>query len=188
MLLLALLALAFLVALLSGGKLRLLAGVRLKWSGLVLASLAIQIAIFSRRWASSARPWWRAVGYVSSMGLLVLVAWRNRRLPGIPLLSVGLALNTAAIAANGGHMPASPQALALAGLSDLTGTSNSTLMTPDTILWFLGDVLAIPSALPLANVFSIGDILLTAGAIWFLIAAMTGQAKDHTPPEPRPDH
>lgn len=30
-------------------------------------------------------------------------------------------------------------------------------------LWFLGDIFAIPSGFPLANVFSVGDVLILAG-------------------------
>jgi hypothetical protein len=33
-----------------------------------------------------------------------------------------------------------------------------------TRLWFLGDVFAIPAGWPLANVFSVGDVLILLGA------------------------
>ena len=178
MLLLVLLALAFTVGLLLGGKPHHLAEVHLRSSALVLGALAIQILVFSSWWQRQFAPSWGALLYPVSMLLLLVVVWQNRRTPGLPILGVGLLLNAAVIVANGGHMPASPQALEIAGLADtLTAlssgeTANSMIMTPSTPLWFLGDLLAVPASWPLSNVFSIGDTLITIGAIWFLMASM----------------
>lgn len=44
--------------------------------------------------------------------------------------------------------------------------TNSALVT-DANLWFLGDVFGVPAWVPAANVFSVGDLLLVAGA-WVL--------------------
>jgi hypothetical protein len=37
-------------------------------------------------------------------------------------------------------------------------------------LWFLGDVFAIPASWPLANVFSVGDLLIAIGCVWTILA------------------
>jgi hypothetical protein len=89
-------------------------------------------------------------------------ALANRHLPGLPLIAMGGALNLAAIVANGGVMPASAAALRLAGLPAEAGFSNSAHVADANLAW-LGDVFAIPSGWPFANVFSIGDVVVVIG-------------------------
>jgi len=176
MALLALLALAMIVSLLLGGKLSSLAAVHFRHSYLVLIALGIQILVFS--------GWWRSQGvsflvsdmlYVASLVILAVAIWLNRHVPGMWALGLGLALNTAVIMVNGGHMPARIEALSTAGIASSVAefealhVTNSCLITPGTPLWFLGDVFAIPAWLPLANVFSVGDVLIALGGAWFII-------------------
>jgi hypothetical protein len=86
----------------------------------------------------------------------------------MPLIALGAACNLLAIAANGGVMPASPTALAAAGLPmDTPGFQNSTALA-DPRLGFLGDVFFIPASWPLSNVFSVGDVLIALGILWAL--------------------
>ena len=63
-------------------------------------------------------------------------------------------------------MPASRSALATAGLEP---TGDASFANSDLVegahLAFLGDVFAIPAGWPGANVFSVGDVLLVAGAL-----------------------
>jgi Family of unknown function (DUF5317) len=100
------------------------------------------------------------------VGAVFLAA--NRRVPGIAVVALGAALNLLAICANGGVMPASPAALATAGLpADQPGFQSSTAVD-DPRLAFLGDVFAIPASWPLANVFSVGDVLIGLGLAWRL--------------------
>jgi purine nucleosidase/pyrimidine-specific ribonucleoside hydrolase len=54
---------------------------------------------------------------------------------------------------------------------DALQANNSAVIGPGTALWFLGDVFAVPAAVPLANVFSIGDVLIALGGAWFVWAA-----------------
>jgi hypothetical protein len=60
-------------------------------------------------------------------------------------------------------MPASPTAVATAGLTG-TGPANSAVVS-EPRLAFLGDLFALPAGWPLHNVFSVGDVLLVAGAV-----------------------
>ncbi len=53
--------------------------------------------------------------------------------------------------------------------------SNSAIATGATTLGFLGDIFALPRWLPLANIFSIGDVLIGVGGAWFVIATMHGR-------------
>ncbi len=108
--------------------------------------------------------------HVASYAVLGTFLWLNRHLPGMALLAAGFACNAVAIVANGGLMPASEEALRAAGrwaLMQEAGLAhnNSTVIGPQTKLWFLGDVFALPQGLPLANVFSVGDVLLALGAL-----------------------
>lgn len=179
MILLALLAIALILSLLFGGRIERLAGVHFHHTYLILLALGTQILIFSTWWQGSPMlsPLTNAFYLVSNL-LLVLAVWLNRRVPGMVVLGLGLLSNAAAIFANGGHMPATLSALQTSGLAasreafDALHASNSSLAGPGTPLWFLGDVLAIPGTLPLANVFSVGDILIGVGGVWFLVANM----------------
>ena len=87
----------------------------------------------------------------------------NRRLAGIRTLALGATLNLIAILANGGVMPASRSALRTAGmLTNSTDFLNSAALLHPRLL-FLGDILAVPHAVPLANVYSIGDVGIAIG-------------------------
>ena len=79
-------------------------------------------------------------------------------------MALGGMLNLAAIAANDGVMPADPSALAAAGIAtDPQSFSNSTAVAEPALL-LLGDILWVPEAWPVSNVFSIGDIVIVVGA------------------------
>ncbi len=108
--------------------------------------------------------------HVLSYLLLAAFLLANRRLPGMWLVGAGFLANATVILANGGYMPASEEALRAAGrwslLREAGGTyNNSSLIGPQTRLWFLADVFAIPAGLPFANVFSLGDVLLALGIL-----------------------
>ena len=68
-------------------------------------------------------------------------------------------------------MPASESALRIAGIASRAGTTfrNSTVV-PHSHLTLLGDIFAVPANIPLHNVFSIGDVLVVAGACWTILA------------------
>jgi hypothetical protein len=100
------------------------------------------------------------------VGAVFLLA--NRRVPGMALVALGAALNLLAIAANGGVMPASAEALAAAGLPAAEPGFVSSAALADPRLAFLGDVFAIPASWPLSNVFSVGDACIGAGLAWGL--------------------
>jgi Family of unknown function (DUF5317)/Major Facilitator Superfamily len=156
-----------------GADPRQLAAVRLRWSGLVLAALLLQLLVFVPSLDPSRLVASATAVHVTSYVLLIACGLRNLRLPGFALAAAGLASNTLAIFVNGGHMPVSVAAWRAVGrpLPELTatGVSNNTgLLTPSTHLSFLGDVFALPGWLPLANTFSVGDVLLVTGAVLFV--------------------
>jgi hypothetical protein len=160
-----------------GGRLRNLENLCLRWPWLVIVALSVQLVIFS--------PLGRPLGesaivalHLASYTLLIAFAAVNHRDVGVLIAGVGIVLNAAVIAANGGYMPASARALQFAGR--LTGAephNNSALAGKAVRFLFLGDVMAIPGWVPVvANVFSIGDVLIAAGVAVMLAAAMRGPA------------
>jgi hypothetical protein len=96
---------------------------------------------------------------------------RNIRLPGMPLVVLGAASNMAAILANGGYMPATPEALASLGKGAPTIYSNSALVPTPNLPWLI-DRFALPHGVPLANVFSVGDALLALGVFALVVSVM----------------
>jgi hypothetical protein len=144
-----------------GGRLSRLADVGLARRHWLLPGLLLQVAALGlgRRASHDVLAGLHVLSYV----LLGWVLWANRRLPGTRLIALGGFLNGLTITLNGGTLPASAEAMGRAGLiPDDSGFSNSA-PRENPRLGFLGDVFAVPAALPLANVFSVGDVLILAG-------------------------
>ena len=159
---------------LSGGRLRNLADLTLTWQWTVLAALSLQIVAFSPLGAALGQPT-TVILHLTSYALLAWFVVLNRRRPGLSIAGLGMGLNLVAIAANGGFMPASRTALAMAGIAYSGDThNNSAVIGTHTHLRFLGDIFAVPSWMPAANVFSIGDLLIAAGVAALLAASMRG--------------
>jgi len=179
MILLVAIVLSLTIGLLRGGRLRHIAEIPLRHGWLALVALGLQVGFVSwPRWGG-ALP----VGVlVGSYALLVGVIALNWRLPGMPLMGLGLALNLAVMVANGGYMPVSPEALAKVGLGHLAaqgaygtpilGAKDILLPREATRLWWLSDVIAVPGPAPLRAVFSVGDVLLAIGVMILLQKAL----------------
>ena len=148
---------------LAGGRLARLADVRLRDRWLLVLALAAQIVVIEV--VSQASGTARVV-HVLTYALAGLFVVRNRRVPGLLLLGVGAALNVLTIGVNGGTLPADAGALARAGIEPEPGEFVNSGVLADAHLWFLGDVFAWPEPMPFANVFSVGDVLIVAGAVW----------------------
>ena len=108
------------------------------------------------------------IGTYAFAAAFVLLNWR---IPGVLVVALGGLSNFVAITANGGVMPASRSALAYAGLEDTPGQFASSAGLADPHLLWLGDVFAVPASWPVANVFSVGDVLIVVGAFVLLHAA-----------------
>ncbi|MGD0997555.1 MAG: DUF5317 domain-containing protein [Thermoleophilia bacterium] len=143
---------------------------RLPWTAVV--ALLLQVVAFS----PLSRPlpdMARVIMHVTSYGLLLAFVAANLRRAPIVCFGLGVLANTIAIALNGGYMPASAAALRFAGLSESSRPhNNSELAGAATQLRFLGDILAVPHWLPLANVFSVGDCLIAIGLAWLVADGM----------------
>lgn len=169
MIIFAALAVAVAVALAAGGSLSGVLAARLRRFELVATALGLQILVVNV--VHDLPPGVAASVHLLSYALAGLFLLSNRRVPGLWIVAVGGAMNLAAIAANGGVMPASPAALATAGSTVNSGefTNSGPVAAPK--LAVLGDVFAVPAGWPLANVFSLGDVVLVAGAGWMIYRA-----------------
>jgi len=171
---------AGMLAILCGGSLRNLAELRLRSSGLILASLAIQLLIYlpALRHSSLILDHAEAI-YVSALGLAIVGMLRNLHLgPAIRLAALGLVLNATVITINSGHMPVNAAAMratrgagALVAARDPNTYGNTRLAKPSDRLLFLSDVIPVRFAAG-GNVYSIGDVLITSGVALLVYGTM----------------
>ena len=170
---------ALLAGRLAGGRLHHVAeaGIRVPW--LAGAGLVMQVVA-----ANVATP---DPIMLASFVLLTVFAALNLHRSGFAVLGLGVLLNFAVVAVNGG-MPISPEALVQAGdaaqipqLEQGLGGAKWHLAGPEDVLLPLSDVVVIPP--PIGEVVSVGDLLVDAGLGWFLYAATRPGRRR----EPEPD-
>lgn len=173
------LGIGLLIGFLRRGSLAALGRLKLRAVYLILPALLIQFLVFP---LGSGEPVVNVgTAYLHVLSYLFLLAFvvANRRYPEILVMGGGLLLNLIAIAANGGYMPASAEALRRAGLHEVAAAlggglrrGNTVLMGPGTRLNFLGDFLYLPAGVPFSSAFSVGDVVLGVGLALFLARRM----------------
>jgi hypothetical protein len=156
------------------GDLRALASLRFRLPGLLASALVLQILVITV--FPGPRTTLRLTAYLASYALAVAFLFLNRRIPGLWLVGAGALLNLIAIGANNGVMPATRGALSTAGVHPSGEVFANSAYVDHARLWFLGDVFAIPASWPLANVFSVGDVLIGLGAGWAILATARGSS------------
>jgi len=148
---------------LAGGRLSKLANIDLRGAGFIFGSLVLQVLIVTV--FPGGNPTLHRALHLVSYLLAAAFLVANRHLPGLRYVAAGALANAVAIFANNGVMPATAGALRAAGDPVNTKTfMNSTLLAHPRVP-LLGDIFAIPKAWPLHNVFSLGDICITIGAV-----------------------
>ena len=160
-----------------GGRLSQLSELKPRYAPLALAGLSLQMV--------NPPGSWPLVLLILSFVLLTAFALANIRIVGFAVILVGVLLNFAVIAINGG-MPVAREAIiasgqegTLAPLLEHRGVKHH-LAGPGDRLLFLGDVIAIPA--PVNKVISIGDVF-TYGGVAIVIA---GSMRRRRSPSPRP--
>jgi hypothetical protein len=158
-----------------GGRLATLGQLRLRWQGLAIAGLALQILL----WPGGM---WPLIYLYASFVILAVFAIANIRTTGVSLILIGIALNFAVIALNQG-MPVSRAAVVNSGqassLQDLVddGGAKHHLASSEDRLRFLGDVIAIR---PLEQAVSLGDVFTYGGVMVLIVAGMGRRARAST--------
>jgi DHA3 family macrolide efflux protein-like MFS transporter len=171
--------------LLAGGHISNLLSAQLRFGALIIGGLVLR---FATQWlidqGVELADQLRVVLYTISFGLLVVALWLNRSQPGLLVAAVGIGANGVAVLLNGGYMPVYLPAAELVGFSQANLSPTFHVLLPQALgLDFLlaggplGDI--IPIAIPfLANVISVGDLLLAAGVAWFLFSSIARGSAD----------
>jgi uncharacterized protein DUF5317 len=160
-----------------GGRLDRLGDLRFRWGWLAVAGLIAQVLLFSDVAAGIVDGGVGEALYVASTAAVLAAVLGNIRLPGLALVALGAVSNLAAVVANGGIMPTTATAVATAGLANDPGFSNSAILA-EPRLAPLTDIFALPSWVPLANVFSVGDVLIGLGVVAVLALGMRAAPSD----------
>lgn len=180
---------AGILAALRGGSLRNLAELSFRNGWLILVSLAIQLLVYipPLRHSSLVLDHAGAI-YLGALCLAIIGMLRNQHLgPALQLATLGLLLNATVIAANGGHMPVNTAALratqgsgAVIAAQDPHTYGNTRLAKPSDHLLFLSDVIPVRLGKDAGNVYSIGDMLISAGVALLVYRAMGRRPLAHT--------
>lgn len=158
---------------LTGGSVLRLGDLRIRWAPVIALGMVVQLLLFSSSIGAAlgdAAP----IVYVASNAAVLVAVARNFAIPGLRLVLVGGAANLLAICANGGFMPVSRDAVIAMGRMPKEGYSNSRLF--DGVAFApLTDLFAMPIWMPMANVFSVGDILIGTGVAIAVFSATHGR-------------
>lgn len=116
----------------------------------------------------------------ATLVLVFLIVVLNGRKPGFLVIALGAVLNIAAMAFHGLKMPVYLPALRGTGRTELVESivNNAVLNYSglETLAgWsdYLGKVIPVPRFYPLAQVLSVGDLLISAGIFLFVMGQMT---------------
>jgi Family of unknown function (DUF5317) len=166
--------LGLLIGVATGGSPARLGQLRFRWGLVVMVGMAAQLLLFSSPVGDGLGAAAPAV-YMATNALVLVAVARNLAIPGLALVLLGGAANLLAMIANGGYMPVSRAALEAMGRGPGgDGYSNSALLD-HVQLAPLTDVFAMPAWLPVANVFSVGDVCIGVGVAIAIVAGMHGR-------------
>jgi hypothetical protein len=166
--------LGILLRLLRSGSLRNLSEVKLRGEGFLLGIFTAQMLIMLLPLPAA----WHAAAYlvwITTFPPLVLIAWWNRREPGLWAIGLGLLLNFLVVVSNGG-MPVSAAAAlvvnpALAVLRIPATDFAHVLLSAGTRLPWLADIIPLPGPAGIRGLLSIGDCFIILGIALFIVFA-----------------
>ena len=148
-------ALALGIALLTGGRLRHIAGTDVRYPSVLAVAVGIQLAL------EVLHPTHGTAGHLASALLMVsyvfllLFCGANFRLRGLAVVAVGIALNGAVITVNRGMPIRAPQAT-------VETTTKHHAERPSDKLTPLGDIILVPA---LRQSLSFGDLIMMVGLV-----------------------
>ena len=155
----------------------------LPWVWLVLLAVVLQYPLLRAPSGPPEQVDQQKVLFLVSHLLLLAFVWRNRRLPGMQIVGLGVLCNLSVILANGGFMPIAPEALVRINPGSSLAqwpagfhyghSKDLILLRTNTVLWGLSDWLVLPPPFPWPTAFSLGDLLIAVGIVVLLQGPMT---------------
>lgn len=181
-------ALGLIAGLLAGGRLDHLAGVRLRWAGLIFGAVIVRFgAEIALDAGVEAAVTLRLPLMAGAFGILALGLWANRHYPGLLIALVGVLLNGLVVLVNGGRMPIWEPSLEAVGLTAADVTSQfHVVLSTDLGVEFLAALGPLADVIPLPviqNVASIGDVFLAIGLGFFLFASLVRRPDEALEPD-----
>ncbi|KIL39928.1 membrane protein [Gordoniibacillus kamchatkensis] len=163
-----------LVGLLRRGSLKGFLNVKLRYGWVFPILLAIQflVYIFETRYA-----WVAAISNFTFMAVYIVgfvFLWMNRKEKGFLVLMAGVFLNFLVMLINGGRMPVSLEAASTIGKDYAQALQEGTLygkhmvLTAETKLAFLGDIIPLNKPYYKQQVISIGDVVCGIGIFLYI--------------------
>jgi hypothetical protein len=119
--------------------------------------------------------------FLVSVAVIAIWCLCNRAVSGVPIVSVGVALNLLVMGLHGGAMPISADTLARIGHLAQPGTllaGSKDIVVQSAHLAFLSDWVVLPSGV-MTVVASPGDLLVLIGIVWWLLFSHK-QERDQT--------
>lgn len=175
------LALGLIAGIVRNGRVRNLLELEIAGISLILTAVVLQILPIILEPFVKSENW---LAFLPFAGTLVMVAAiiMNRRKKGFYIILLGAILNITAMAVAGFKMPVTEAALLRAGMQSLLETIqdgsviNYILVTAaDGLSYYLGKVIALPEIYPLSKLFSVGDLLISGGLVYFIQDSMLNQ-------------
>lgn len=178
--------LGLIVGIFSRGKLKHIEQIQFKLWYLIVGAGILEF-VFNIIRSREIEPFWQVIDQevfwlkVLIYSLLIIALSVNIKIPGVIFAWIGTLLNGIVILINGGRMPVS-----IEGVEHLIKTVNikrleagkdlaHILMTDDTKVPILADIIHIKPPYPLAKTVSLGDLFLCLGVAIFMWALLKGK-------------
>lgn len=174
------LAIAFLAAILAGGRLRNLEHIHFRYIWLVILAFLLQFGLDAA--AVRGQAWVGETGiyiHLFSYLLLFLAIYLNWSITGMKIIGFGILVNFLVIAANHGIMPVRGDLLPVEMQSALAAGKSGThgLIEIKTRLKYLADIIYLP--LPYQKILlSFGDIVIDIGVFLLIFLGMKNTDRD----------
>ncbi len=169
--------LALIIAFLRGGSFKGFDEIKFKHGAVIVVLFLLQLVLFILAPFVNVIAVWLPVWLMTFYGVLVILGWMNRHIPGFSIMVIGILMNMIVMIANGGKMPVSVEAINLVNpeaMNDLfSGAIKHIPMDSNTRLWFLGDIIPLTSPYPNKMVISLGDVFLNVGGFLFVWKTMS---------------
>ncbi|MEC1525866.1 DUF5317 domain-containing protein [Neobacillus niacini] len=164
---------SFIVGLLRKGNLKAFSQLNLKWGWVFPLLLVVQLAVFTLQNDSVFLGQLSGSIYIVVYIIGLVFLFLNRKNPGFILIFIGVFLNFLVMVLNGGRMPVSVEAAAVLDPGYIQALKDGlyakhAMLTTESNLGFLGDVIPISDPYPRTQIISIGDIIMNIGIFYFI--------------------